>query len=855
MRRFAFAGTRRFAFLAAFVAVAIVLATSLSLLRYQHVSAGDSANDRTYRLERFGSQAATADNAIPDTYWDTLEMGLLRSGLGGDVPIELTDTSSASWELLNYEFAHLFASDPPCRMSLYAIGDEPTATGNPATVQFFLNGRLAETMQVFGKPIPGAVYYEHGVSTQPIFFGPLFQPSGHVIPLKWDACHQDHWTVELRLKGVRWKIARLGAVATFTPLRPSLTGSTPALVAIGALEAAGLTAGFFALFFLVYRRYGPVALTAAVLVTLGATLTHDQWDFPVWVRFVDLLAFGHGNPVAMTAGSPLWAYATSVAAPVMIATYALFNYGSNEVAALVLKLTMALAYVATAYLLSRVANLRVRRMAFLIALLSPLSLYGLAGGYREVTAGVLAVAGLLLTVRRRQYVLAAIAFAAAGTISEALLPLTLLPAAAAMLGWRGGASNVLRSLGYAVLALGLVCVPWLTLSRNQFATAVAFRSSNYRFGGASWYSVLESYNVPLQFVRDHGLLVNVLSFALLSVPFAIAYVRLLLRKGDSDERRTRGLLYAFLGFEFAFFLSYTGVDPATWYSLIAVVFFVLTVTDPFNPYPIVLSSLCGLAFYAIVGLGDFVNWTYLWPLDVGLFGILGHPMFIFVGLANLMILAGWIAAARGDFRIVFGPRSLAYLAIFTAAGFAATIFQYPEDVALCMALVGLVAYWIAATMGISRRRGNTLGVPDFRYFAMLVGVAGAYRLWAEGLSPAWTIGIALAALAWSAEAGLADPIAIGGAMWLIGTEPGGGWLSTAGYLLLFALLLAALWRAYGGPLRGLLARRPKLGVTRISIQWESAASRAASENNHHAPAPPPATGIVVERPTESQLRN
>jgi hypothetical protein len=849
VKRIGFTDSRAAASVAALIAVALVAIASILLLRYQHESAGAAANERSHLLERFGSAATDSVNAVPDPSWNTLELGTSATALGVAVPSEPTATASARWDMNDYEFGHLFASNPACSMSLFALAEDPVPTGTPATIQILLNGRPAETLQVSGgKAIPGAVRYEHAVSTQPIFLGPLFQPSGHLVPVPWNACAEQHWRIEIRVSHVRWKVGRVGVIARYTLPRPELKGPNAALAVLGCVVVAGLAAAFFALFQLLFRRYGPFSAIAALIVTLGATLTHDQWDFPVWVRYVDLLAFGHGNPVTMTAGSPFWAYLTSVLAPVAIAAYGYFNYGSDEVTALFLKLSMALACCFTAYMISRAANVRVRRMVFLFALVSPVALYGLAGGYREVWSAFFAVGGILSSLRRR-YILASVLFAAAGTISESLLPLSLLPAATIFLNWRNGSRTVVHALACIVVAFGLVSVPWLTFPHDQIAGAITFRTGSYRFGGASWQSVAESYGMSLQFVKDHGLLVNVVSYTLLALGFFRKYILLVRDAAGSQADRERNVLYVFLGLEFAFFLCYTGVDPNTWYGLGAVVFIVLNVTDPFNPFPLVLSLVCGLTFYSIAGLGDFVNWTYLWPVDLGLLGILGHPMYVFIGLANLLILGGWVAALRGDFRTLFGNRSLALLAAFGATCVAVTIFQFPEDTAFCLAFAGFMACGIYSTTRILQRRGGALGIPNLQYLTIALGLFGAYTLFAQGLPTQSLVALALALIVLGGRIGLADIVPVVGTFWLISIEPGTGWLSVAGYLVLAAVLLAALWSAHRGTLRRYI-RRPKLGFTRVTIQWESA-SRAGAENNHahtHAHA-----RDVPELPAETKV--
>jgi hypothetical protein len=154
-------------------------------------------------------------------------------------------------------------------------------------------------------------------------------------------------------------------------------------------------------------------------------------------------------------------------------------------------------------------------------------------------------------------------------------------------------------------------------------------------------------------------------------------------------------------------------------------------------------------------------------------------------------------------------------------------------------------------MRIFQRRGGASGVRNLQFVAIPLGLCGAYVLWAQGL-PLGTaaVGIALACLAWGGRIGLADLVALTGTFWIISTEPGGGWLSSAGYVLLDVVLVAALLKAHGRALRKRFLRRPKLGITRITIQWESG-SRFRLDSNHNLPAPPE----PVERPSEAKLLN
>ncbi len=203
--------------------------------------------------------------------------------------------------------------------------------------------------------------------------------------------------------------------------------------------------------------------------------------------------------------------------------------------------------------------------------------------------------------------------------------------------------------------------------------------------------------------------------------------------------------------------------------------------DALNPYPLLLSALAAACQYAVAGTRDFVNWSYLWPQDKGLLGILGQPMHVFAAVVVLTIVAGALALLTGRYSVLFGRGSPYFGAILVTAAFAVTIRDNPLDVVFCLSVAMLLGYALY-TLWQSRQRVvrwqnervvRMLGTALLA--AMAVAFAGGDLLWS-------VVAVVLTAGAFIFGLGLCDVALALGALLLMKAQTGYGWLSFAGYV-------------------------------------------------------------------------
>ena len=678
------------------LALALLVAACIALLSYQGHAPGSAGNVRTHLLERLGSQLDADPVNAKFTEYNSLLLGANRK----------MPTASAEWSMSTYEFAHLLPHTQSCSMRAYVIGPEVSGAGPHAYAQIELNGSQIARIGFRGHSPDFGVQAERlspaGVSPQSVPMTPLFNPTGLVFPVDAAFCRADRWNLRVRLSHARWPIQRVGIVATFAPATSALA-PTAASYALALLIVGALLLGTHRLFNAVARAYGPLGLALTLLIFLCAAVTHDEWDFPVWLRFTDLIAFGHASPANMWGGSPLWPLGLGLLAPILSASYGLTGDGSSEITALFLKLAMSLATCGNAYVLSRVAPPTLRRFVFPIFLLAPAALYELGGGYREVFAGSLFLLGASLTLRSR-YVLGALAFSFAASISESLIPLVLLPATL-RLGTRGVDARTLARAALDVAAgIAPIALEWAFLiPHSVVATTLTTRvSAAYRFGGGSWLSTLDGFAKLPGWVGPHSTLVTLVLLAAFAAPLGVMLIRYLFSARVPVAIQEKRIFAAFAGLVAAFFLAYRGIDPSTWYAFWIVVAFYLIRFEPTSPFAFLLGALQAVAFYAILGIGDFANATYVMPANQSLIGVLGRPMLIAVAAVNLAVLAFYVAIVLENTSLLFGRGSLWFLMLFFGAAAASAVKLYSSDIFICSCAAGTRARHVLAFAALER---------------------------------------------------------------------------------------------------------------------------------------------------------
>ena len=152
---------------------------------------------------------------------------------------------------------------------------------------------------------------------------------------------------------------------------------------------------------------------------------------------------------------------------------------------------MGLAYCYTAYQIAARAPAKARKYTALVALLVPVGLFELAGGYRELFATALAIASLSAAVNRR-LVFSTILSVAAASISEEFLPLTLLAASISLASARPVDVRLRTAVILAAVAVVLFLAEWQLLIPHDIAAhALGYRFGPAPLGGASWAGALQ----------------------------------------------------------------------------------------------------------------------------------------------------------------------------------------------------------------------------------------------------------------------------------------------------------------------------------------------------------------------------
>jgi hypothetical protein len=697
------------------------------------------------------------------------------------------------------DFAHVLPNAGTCAMSVYVTSPDVSGATRAASADIDVNGTSIGHLRFTSLEPDFSIAGDGHVAPadlrpEAIPMTPLYNPRGLVFPIAASFCTARHWDIRISVRGARWPIDRVGILAQFSPSRATLTPSIFDMLVTIAI-VCGLLIGTHALFERVEREFGVVALLLVLGIFACALVTHDEWDFSVWLRFVDFVAIGHANPALMWGGSPLWPSFAALLAPVLSTSYALTGNGSQQVTALFFKLAMAIAACSNAVLLARFAKPSLRRFYFPLLLLAPYGLYQLAGGYREIFAGSFFLIGASLALRGR-YAFAALAFAAATSISESLVAILFLPAALRL----SVGNKTARDFGSAFVALvagvGPLVLEWIVLEPHGVVsnTLSSRITAPYRFGGGSWLSTLDGFGLLPPWVGIHAAAITLGLLALLAIPLTVVTWRDVFARDIGEPQRRKRVFRHFIGYVAAFFLAYHGIDPSTWYALwVATAFYFITF-EGLSPFPLFLSALQAFAFYAILGIGDFANATYVMPTNAALLGVLGNPMLIGILTVNLAILALYVSCLIGRPAPLFGRGSIAFSLLFFCAAGAAAIKMYPIDIVFCTAAGVAILIAFARLSRVDERAVERTRVALLDYTglagAIVVGVWGGTHNPAAGL-----VAIVAMLLGLTYGFGMCDVVLTIGGTLLVGTQYGFGWVSIGGYIILSLLAVASIWKA------------------------------------------------------------
>jgi len=773
---------RAFRFQTLLAFLIIVLEIVLLVVYENHRISGDP-NLRYERLERLGAETSVSDG-IANANSLLLSSDRLRS------------PSSATWQIDRYEFSHVLPLAATCRMNLYISGLNLTASVADAYADVSMDGISVRKIKFAAGSTDGilgpTVFAPVNVNVLPVMLSPLTSPLSYVLALPPQVCRLDRWDVTIRVAGASWTIDRVGTAVEYVPVRPTVSLSLLPW-AVGAVAFVLCLSYALALALVAVERFGGgIALGIASGIMLLAPLTHDEWDSLIWPRFTDLAAFGGGNPVNMWPGTPLWPIGLTLLAPMLRTSYALFDDGGQGLAMTLIKVAMGIAFVANAGLMGKLALPRHRTYATLLALLAPVGLYELAGGYRETFAVTFALAGFV-AIRRDRMVLSALFLALAASISESLIALIALPAVLAL---ARPVTRALRVRGAVIAlgtAIGTIVAQYAVLAPAGFAGhAISTRVLAYRYGGASWFFVADAYHALPAWVGPNSIAIVIAIFGILAIPLCVVAAQAL--RGP-EAQRSRRIVFAFIGFVAATFLAYRGIDPNDWYVLFAVATAAYVWFERTSPLPLALGALQGLSFYTIVGVTDFVDWRYFMPENHGLFGALGNPVSVSVGIVNCAIFLLYGASIVGRSTWMFGRSSILFAVLFAGDLFASATQTEWADAVLVAA---------AATLSIDtfRRliasRRAVLGDGASRtvsasFATIVIGVGSVIA----GGDPGAT-GVAILAFAIAITRGIAAfdvVLAIGGIAFLV-SETRFGWVSIVGFVVISLVAVASITRLY-----------------------------------------------------------
>jgi hypothetical protein len=243
-----------------------------------------------------------------------------------------------------------------------------------------------------------------------------------------------------------------------------------------------------------------------------------------------------------------------------------------------------------------------------------------------------------------------------------------------------------------------------------------------------------------------------------------------------------------------FFLAYRGIDPSTWYALWIVTALYFIRFERSIRFPLFLSMVAAVAFYAILGIGDFANATYILPSNESLLGVLGKPMLVCVLAVNLTTFALYLSLAGLDRVPFFGRGSTWFSVLFLGALGAGSIELYPIDIFFCSSVAFVLVLLFARLARLERHGREPARLASFDFLGIAIAmVAGAFG--GTQNQAATLVAFVGVLLGISFGFGTCDLImALAGTL-LVGTQYGFGWVSIAGYIVVSLLAVGSIAKA------------------------------------------------------------
>ena len=722
-----------------------------------------------------------------------------RSGVIADDSARLAmngdgSTAVATWENDSYQVGHLSRNASFCKMSVAIVGTGLTSPSQSGSADVSVDGEIIEHITFSSArrglyPLAGGRLVPANVTPQPIELVALDQEYGFLIAVPQTYCSADKITIGLRVQNASWTIANVGIVLDYAP-KPFSSRKASTLVILGTILIALGIASLYAVL-VRFRALGFVPLAAAIAALALAPLTYDQWDFRLWLGFGETAIFGGGDPARLWFGSPFWTFVPSLFSTMTAAVFVGTGHGPEVFTAIFMKIGMALAYCYSAYQIAVRAPARFRIYFALAALLLPEGLYELAGGYRELFASALAIASLVQASAKKPIASLLLAVAAA-SISEELLPLIFLPSAITLASRFPLRRRSVTAVALAIAGVALFLLQWKFLQPpDQAAGALSYRFGPAPLGGASWAGSLNGLGLLPSWIPAQSPIFDACLFAALAAFPGWRFIRSIqTHNSESTEpfTNTVGIFVAFVG---AFLLAFRGTDPNLLYSLSAIALWYFASADPRSPFPLLLGSIEGLAFYATVGLGEFVNQTFFWPVDRGLLGTLSSSRYVFDLVASALMLVLILSISSPMRRSMFSANTPFVFSIFLVATISAATTSLALDSIVFVAAAVTVTLAVSQLVRSNRDRIIARASLAWAFPAALIAIAGfgAYAGTKNGLAGFCATSLCLFAA--RKRLGLCDVVLCLGAVAVAGVQLGSGAVSNVGAFILVAILIGA----------------------------------------------------------------
>jgi len=664
------------------LAATILIAAAAVAAMFAFGRSHASSNVRHTVLLRSGS--ATADAVL---------RGATTSE--GALAIDTSDKAQTfRWDIDSYEARGLVEHARTSQLAVWFVGVGATSDSENGSIDVFCGGthitRLRfSTLHDGFFPPAFRRYVPANVLPTLLTIVPLDREYGFSFGIDPKTCRATDCSISIRANRVRWTISRVALHLSYEPQALPLAKSTTFTLAAALLVIVALS--FAATFWLasLARISLPVAIAAAALIVFGA-VTHDQWDFPLWIRFGEFFISAHSNPAAIWTASPGWAFIPIPFAVVTLASKLFLGSGSATLTAVLLKCCLGVAYCANAWFVAREAPATRRASYALAVLFSPLALYALVAGYREPLACCVVFCAAL-AARKGRLLTALFAFVVAASITETLVPLVMFPAVMAL--DEQSKPRTKRVAHALILALGactaLAC-EWLLLVPHEHARmSIAYRFGIARLGGGSWAGSLATLNLLPPSLPVNQFWFGIVVFVLAASIPGWRLVAILRDRTPSDDRLGTIFSY-FTMFIGALIIGFRGQDPNMWYVFLLLTFYCVARRNADARFPIAFGAIGGLVFYADNGLGEFLGTTAFTPFDRGLFGILSRTRNVFALAVDGAILSAILATGKNGAQKLVSHHTWFFFAVFAAATAATAIRDYPADLALCAATVALV---------------------------------------------------------------------------------------------------------------------------------------------------------------------